>query len=212
MWVQFPYGLYRLGDPPNYEPDPRSELRVEAMRRGQTIEACLYDWMMERDGTELIFGPVTNFHDGDLSAALELLTNEDSVVGLSDGGAHCTILCDLAQSTFLLTHWARDRSRGARLKLEDAVRLQTAKTADAWGFADRGRLVPGLKADINLIDFDALSMSAPRMAYDVPAGGRRLVQDVSGYEATIVSGDVVQLHGERTEARPGRLIRCGSPP
>jgi len=209
MWAHFPYGLYKLGDPPDYEPEPTSELRTEAKRRGEPVEECLYDWMMERNGTELIFGPVTNYHSGDLSAAMELLINEDSVVGLSDGGAHCTILCDLAQSTFLLTHWARDRTRGARLKLEDAVRLQTSKTADAWGLTDRGRLVPGLKADINLIDFDALTMSAPRMAYDVPAGGRRLVQAVSGYEATVVSGEVVQLRGKRTEARPGRLIRCG---
>jgi N-acyl-D-aspartate/D-glutamate deacylase len=209
MWAQFPYGLYKLGNPPNYEPTPEMELRSESRRSGRTVERCLYDWMMERNGTELIFGPVTNFHSGDLSAAMELMVDGESVVGLSDGGAHCTILCDLAQSTFLLTHWVRDRTRGPRLELEHAIQLQTGKTADAWGFRDRGRLVPGLRADINLIDFDRLSMSAPQMAYDVPAGGRRLVQPVSGYEATIVAGEPVVLRGERTEAKPGRLIRCG---
>jgi N-acyl-D-amino-acid deacylase len=210
MWMQFPYGLYKLGDPPDYEPSPKSELREEAKRRGQQIEECLYDWMMEQDGTELVFGPVTNFHDCSLSAAMELLTNEETVVGLSDGGAHCTILCDLAQSTFLLTHWVRDRSRGPRLALEEAVKLQTANTAAAWGLKDRGRLAVGLKADINLIDFEGLKLCAPKMAYDVPAGGRRLVQSVSGYEATLISGEVVQLRGERTDALPGRLVRCGA--
>ena len=209
MWTQFPYGLFKLGDPPEYEPHPNAELRQEASRRGQRMEETLFDWMMERDGTELIFGPVTNFHDGSLSAAMELLMDDEAVIGLSDGGAHCTILCDLAQSTFLLTHWVRDRSRGPRLKLEEAVRLQTERTANAWGLRDRGRLAVGLKADLNLIDFDGLKISAPTMAYDVPAGGRRLVQSVHGYEATIVAGEVVQFRGERTDAMPGRLVRCG---
>jgi N-acyl-D-aspartate/D-glutamate deacylase len=129
------------------------------------------------------------------------------VLGLSDGGAHCGLICDASMPTYLLTHWVRDRSRGARLGLEEAVHLQTGRTARTYGFTDRGVLKPGKRADFNLIDLDGLRLHAPEMVFDLPAGGRRLVQHVDGYETTVVGGQVTYVKGEPTGARPGRLVR-----
>jgi N-acyl-D-aspartate/D-glutamate deacylase len=129
------------------------------------------------------------------------------VLGLSDGGAHCGLICDASMPTYLLTHWARDRTRGERIPLEQAVRLQTGNTATVYGLTDRGTLEVGKKGDINVIDLDALRLHAPEMVFDLPAGGRRLVQRVDGYRATVVSGEVTFEDGEATGARPGRLVR-----
>jgi N-acyl-D-aspartate/D-glutamate deacylase len=130
-----------------------------------------------------------------------------TVLGLSDGGAHCGLICDASMPTYLLTHWARDRVRGPRIPLEQAVRLQTANTAAVWGLGDRGTLEPGKRADLNVVDLDALRLRAPEMVHDLPAGGRRLVQRAEGYGATVVAGEVTFEDGERTGALPGRLVR-----
>ena len=139
-----------------------------------------------------------------------MMLHPRTVLGLSDGGAHCGLICDASMPTYLLTHWVRDRTRGERIPLEQAVRLQTGNTAAVYGLTDRGTLEPGKKADLNLIDFDALRLHAPEMVFDLPAGGRRLVQRVDGYRATIVSGEVTFENGEPTGARPGGLVRGGA--
>jgi len=129
------------------------------------------------------------------------------VPGLSDGGAHCGIICDASFPTYLLTHWTRDRKRGEKLTIPFVVAAQSRKTALSVGLTDRGLIAPGYKADVNVIDYDRLHLHPPKVHYDLPVGGRRLLQDVDGYEATIVSGVVTRRHGEATGRRPGKLIR-----
>ncbi|HZQ87465.1 MAG TPA: amidohydrolase family protein, partial [Acidimicrobiales bacterium] len=136
--------------------------------------------------------------------------NPGTVLGLSDGGAHCGLICDASMPTFLLTHWVRDRSRGERLPLELAVHLQTGRTARVYGFTDRGVLEPGKRADMNVIDLDGLCLYEPEMVHDLPAGGRRLVQRVDGYTHTVLAGQVTFEDGKPTGARPGRLVRFGA--
>ena len=135
------------------------------------------------------------------------MTHPRTVLGLSDGGAHCGLICDVSMPTYLLTHWVRDRSRGERIPLEQAVRMQTSRTAEVYGMTDRGVLAPGKRADVNLIDLDALTLHAPEMVHDLPAGGRRLVQRADGYRMTLVAGEPTFVDGEPTGARPGRLVR-----
>jgi N-acyl-D-aspartate/D-glutamate deacylase len=199
--------IFPLGDPPDYEPAPETSVAATAVREGRTPEAVVYDWMLERDGRQLLFAPLANYVDSNFEALREMMLHPRTVIGLSDGGAHCGLICDASMPTYLLTHWVRDRSRGARIPLEEAVRLQTGNTAAVYGLTDRGTLEPGKKADLNLIDLDALRLHAPEMVFDLPAGGRRLVQRVDGYRATIVSGEVTFEDGEATGARPGRLVR-----
>jgi N-acyl-D-aspartate/D-glutamate deacylase len=148
-----------------------------------------------------------NYSDGNHDAIREMMTHPAGVLGLSDGGAHCSMICDASYPTFLLTHWARDRHRGEKLPLEYVVRKQSHDTAQLFGLTDRGVLAVGKKADLNVIDMDALTLHAPRMAFDLPAGGHRLVQGASGYCATIVSGVVTRRDSVDTGARPGRLVR-----
>src|SRR5882762_9541720 len=136
-----------------------------------------------------------------------MMTNPNTVLGLSDGGAHCGLICDVSMPSYLLTHWVNGRSRGERIGLEQAVSLQTSRTASAYGFTDRGVLAPGMRADINLIDLDGMQLHATEMVFDLPAGGRRLIQRADGYVATLVAGDVTFEHGEPTGTRPGRLVR-----
>jgi N-acyl-D-aspartate/D-glutamate deacylase len=138
-----------------------------------------------------------------------MLTHPLTLIGLSDGGAHCGLICDASMPTYLLTHWARDRSRGAGIPLEQVVKLQTSDTARVYGLRDRGLIAPGMKADINLIDFEGLALHAPEMVFDLPAGGRRLVQRADGYRATLCSGEVIFENGEPTGALPGKLVRGG---
>jgi N-acyl-D-amino-acid deacylase len=137
------------------------------------------------------------------------LQHPRTLLSLGDGGAHCGYICDASLPTFMLTHWTRDRSRGGRLPLELIVKRQTADTAQMYGFKDRGRLAVGLKADLNLIDYNKLSLHAPHFVWDLPAGGRRLIQKADGYLATFVAGQTIFEHGEATGALPGRLIRGG---
>ena len=201
--------IFRLGDPPDYEPPPEHSVAATAEREGRRPEEVVLDWLLERGGRALLFAPLASYVDHDHEAIREMITHPRTVLGLSDGGAHCGLICDASMPTYLLTHWVRDRTRGARLPVEQAVHLQTARTAAAYGFTDRGTIEPGKRADLNLVDLDALRLHAPEMVFDLPAGGRRLVQRVDGYRATVVAGEVTLEDGEPTGARPGRLVRLG---
>ncbi len=199
--------LFPLGDPPEYEPAADTSIAAVARRRGVSPEEIAYDLMLERNGRELLYLPFLNYSGFDFEPIREMLLHPRTVIGLADGGAHCGVICDASTPTFLLTHWARDRHRGGRLPLEHLVRRQTRDTARLYGLHDRGTLEPGMKADVNLIDVDALALAPPEMVFDLPAQGRRLIQRARGYRATIVSGDVVAEQGEVTGALPGRLLR-----
>jgi N-acyl-D-amino-acid deacylase len=199
--------LYVLGEPPDYEPTPDRTVAAIAAARGEDPLAVLYDLMLESDACAMLMLPFFNYSDRNHDAIREMLTHPAGVVGLSDGGAHCGLICDASYPTFLLTHWARDRHRGDKLPLEYVVRKQSHDTAELFGLTDRGTIDVGKKADVNVIDMAALTLHAPRMAYDLPAGGQRLVQGASGYVATVVSGVVTRRNSVDTGARPGRLVR-----
>jgi N-acyl-D-aspartate/D-glutamate deacylase len=162
---------------------------------------------MQNDGNEWIYFPLINYSDHSLEPQLAMMNHPESIVGLADGGAHCGLICDATAPTFMLVHWVKNRSRGPRISLERAVWMQTSRTADFYGMSDRGRLAPGLLADINVIDFENLRLEAPYWAADLPAGGRRLLQDARGYDCTIKSGIVTWMNGQPSDARPGKLVR-----
>lgn len=199
--------IYDLGNPPDYEPTPERSVAAIAAARGEDPLATLYDLMLQADAGAMLMLPFFNYADGNHDAIREMLTHPAGVLGLSDGGAHCGMICDASYPTYLLTHWARDRHRGEKLPLEYVVRKQCRDTAQLFGLGDRGVIEVGKKADINVIDMEALTLQPARMAYDLPAGGRRLLQGASGYVATIVSGTVTRRNGADTGARPGRLVR-----
>ncbi len=199
--------IFVLGDPPDYEQAPEQSLAGIARRTGKRAEEIAYDVLLERDGSGMLYVPLLNYVSGNLDTTREMLTHRDTLPGLGDGGAHVGIICDASTPTFLLTHWARDRKRGAKLPIETVISRQARETAAAVGLNDRGVIAPGYKADINVIDFDRLTLRAPEVAYDLPTGGRRLMQRAEGYVATIVSGAVVRREGADTGARPGRLVR-----
>jgi N-acyl-D-amino-acid deacylase len=199
--------IYPLGFPLDYEPTPDQTVAAIAKRRGQDPLATMYDLMLECDAGAMLMLPFYNYAAGNHDAIYEMLTHPAAVSGLSDGGAHCGLICDASYPTFLLSHWARDRHRGPKLSLEYVVRKQTLDTATLFGLSDRGVIEVGKKADLNVIDMDALTLELPKMVYDLPAGGRRLIQGANGYDATVLSGAVTRRHGIDTGARPGRLIR-----
>ena len=198
---------FGLGDPPQYAPPVDDGLQAIAERTGVSVFEVALDAMLTAGGTGRLYLPVMNYADGNLDATREMLLDPNTVPGLSDAGAHCSLICDASMPTFLLTHWARTADPADRLPVEWVVKRQTADTADLVGLGDRGRLVPGHRADVNVIDLDALTTGTPTMRRDLPAGGRRLVQKARGYRATIVAGEVVHRDGEDTGARPGRLVR-----
>ena len=199
--------MFQLGDPPDYEQPPEASIAAEAKRRGVTPEELVYDLMLERDGHNLLYLAMANYAEGKLDAPLAMLRHRDVVPGLGDGGAHCGTICDGSYSTYLLSHFVRDRTRGEHLSLPDAVRLLTSATADVIGLKDRGLIASGYKADINVIDFDRLRLHPPEIVGDLPSGGRRLIQRADGYDATIVNGQVTYRDGIPTGALSGRLIR-----
>ena len=163
--------------------------------------------MLEENGRGMLYVPFLNYAAGNLDAVREMLRDPNSVPGLSDGGAHCGIICDASFPTYLLTHWTRDRTRGEKLSIPFVVAAQSRRTAESIGLMDRGVLARGYKADINVIDYEKLHLHPPKVHYDLPMGGRRLLQQIDGYDATIVSGVVTQRHGQATGARPGRLVQ-----
>jgi len=199
--------MFPLGELPHYEPHPDQSVQAMAEREGRPALEVLYDAMCESDGRALIYFPLLNYADFDFEAIRTQLLDSNALLSLSDGGAHCGLICDVSSSTFLLSYWTRDRKRGERIALEKAVRMQTLDTATAYGLLDRGVLKSGYKADINIIDYENLNIGAPRVVYDLPAGGRRLIQKATGYDTTIVSGQPIYTGGEATGALPGQLIR-----
>ena len=198
---------YTLGDPPEYEPGPERSLAGIAAATGRPALAVAYDAMLEDDGRGLLYVPILNYSDGDLHAAREMLLHPRAAAGLGDGGAHCGVICDASQPTFMLTHWTRDRTRGERLPLEQVVKMQTHDTARLYGLTDRGTIEVGALADLNLIDYERLQLTNPRVVDDLPAGGHRLLQGAVGYVETIKSGVTTFAEGVDTGARPGALVR-----
>lgn len=199
--------MFLLGDPPDYEQPPERALGAQASRQGRQPEELAYEAMLENDGRGMLYVPFLNYADGNLNAVHEMLRDPHAVPGLSDGGAHCGIICDASFPTYLLTHWTRDRSRGDKLSIPFVVAAQSRKTALSAGLADRGVIARGYKADLNVIDYDRLHLHPPKVHYDLPVGGRRLLQQVDGYDATVVSGVVTQRFGSPTGQRPGRLVQ-----
>ncbi len=198
---------YALGSPPEYEPGPERSLAGMAAASGRTPLEVAYEAMLDDDGRGLLYVPILNYANGDLEPARDMLLHPRSVAGLADGGAHCGVICDASQPTFMLTHWTRDRVRGERLPLEWMVKKQTHDTARLYGLTDRGTLEAGAIADLNLIDYDGLQLGNPTVVADLPAGGMRLVQDATGYVETIKSGVTTFSEGKDTGARPGALVR-----
>ena len=205
MVAQSFHKMFPLGDPPDYEPSPELSIQARAEAAETPPVEMAYDLLLERDGRELMLFPLANFSDGNLDVVREMNLAEGTVPGLSDGGAHCGVICDASFPTYMLTHWARDRDDG--LPVELVVQRQSRDTARQVGLEDRGTLEPGMLADVNVIDFDNLTLRAPEMVYDLPASGRRLIQKAEGYRATIKSGEVIYRDGEATGLMPGQLIR-----
>jgi N-acyl-D-aspartate/D-glutamate deacylase len=199
--------IFPLGDPPNYEPAPDASVAAIAVRQGRAPEDVAYDLLLERDGKAILYRPLSNYSYGNLDTVHDMLGHDATIVGLGDGGAHVGVLCDSSAISYMLTHWTRDRSRGEKFPLPWAIKRVTRDSATAVGLHDRGVVAPGYKADINVIDYDHLQLRPPEVVYDLPSGGRRLVQRTDGYVATIVSGVPVYRGGEPTEALPGRLVR-----
>ena len=199
--------LFPMGADPDYEPAADRTVAAIAAREGRTPAEVALDALLANDGRGMLYHPFLNYADGSLQPSFHMLTHRDTVPGLSDGGAHVGMICDGSFPTSNLVHWTRDRTRGPRIPLETMIARQTRDTAQAVGLLDRGLIAPGYRADLNVIDYEGLSLEAPRVAYDLPAGGRRLVQAAHGYVATIVAGVVTQRDGEPTGALPGRLVR-----
>jgi N-acyl-D-aspartate/D-glutamate deacylase len=192
----------------DYEPDPATDsLAARAAATGRTPQELALEALCADDGHGMLYVPLFNYSDGDLGMLKVLHEHPATRMGLSDAGAHCGSICDGGMPTFMLTHWARDRSRGDRMALEHVVRRQTSETAALFGMVDRGVVAPGMKADLNVIDFDRLGFSRASMAYDLPTGARRLVQRAQGYAMTVCNGVPIVEDDEFTGALPGRLVR-----
>ncbi|AZI37326.1 putative hydrolase [Caenibius tardaugens NBRC 16725] len=198
--------LYPMGNPPNYEPAAASRLGARAQEEGRNAAELALDALLEQDGRGLLMMPSSNYVDGNLDMARRMISDPNTIIALGDGGAHYSLICDSSFPTFVLTHWVRDRTEG-RLPLAWAVRQLSHEPARAVGLDDRGLLRPGYKADINVIDPERLELPAPTIVYDLPAGGRRLIQQAKGYELTMVSGMVTYRNGEASGALPGRFVR-----
>src|SRR5580692_1828594 len=200
--------MFPMGDPPNYEPEEKDSIAAMAARSNHTPDEVAYDYLA--GGAErFLFFPIVGYNEDNLDIIHMMLTDDATILGLSDGGAHCSSIVDASVPSWMLIHWARDRTRGERLPLEMVVKRQTSETAGFFGFHDRGVLAAGKKADVNVIDYEALRLHVPEVRYDLPKNGRRLVQRVDGYRATFVSGAPTFENGEYTGATPGKLVRAG---
>ncbi|WP_428672097.1 N-acyl-D-amino-acid deacylase family protein [Reyranella sp.] len=201
--------LFPFAERPDYEPPASDSIASRARTLGRDPAELAYEMLLERDGQATFYRPLLNYAAGNLDACAEMLGHRDSLVSLGDGGAHCGFICDASLPTFMLAHWTRDRRSGHRFSIPEIVKALSHDNARAVGLVDRGVIAPGAKADLNVIDYDRLQLHAPRVAYDLPAGGRRLLQDATGYRATIVAGVVTQRDDRPTGALPGRLVRGG---
>jgi N-acyl-D-aspartate/D-glutamate deacylase len=199
--------IFKLGEPPDYEPAPDQSIAAIADRLGRDPSEYLYDLLLENDGRELLLRPLLGYSNFTQDPIREMVLHPATALGLGDGGAHVGAICDASIETYMLTHWVRDRSRGERLPVELVVRKMTSDTASLYGLEDRGVVKPGYRADLNVIDLDGLVLHRPEMVYDLPGGARRLLQTADGYDATIVAGEVVMRDGVDTGARPGKLVR-----
>ena len=199
--------IFPMGDPPNYEPSYEESIEGIAKASGRDPVELLYDRLLDRDGRELFLAPVLNYSNLSADPIREMLYHPRAVLGLGDGGAHCGIICDASIQTFMLTHWVRDRTRGDKVPVEFVVRRMSKDTADLYGFHDRGVVAEGMKADLNVIDLEGLTLRAPEMIFDLPAGGRRFMQRAKGYRYTICAGEITLENDEPTGAHPGRLLR-----
>lgn len=200
--------MFKLGDPPNYEQSEEESIGYRALQNGESVISGLYDAILEDNGHALIYYSLYNYIDCNLDNVHEMLSHPLSLPGLSDGGAHVGTVCDGSFPTFMLSHWTRDR-QGPKFELEKMIKMQTSATAEFIGLHDRGVLKVGKKADINIIDYENLQIKPPHLVADLPAGGKRLLQDVNGYIATIVNGEIINEKGQLTGAMPGRLVRLG---
>jgi N-acyl-D-amino-acid deacylase len=199
--------MFELGEQPDYEPEPHLSLAHQGQASGVDPQELAYDILLSKNGKGMIYFPLLNYSDSDFDAVREMMLDDNARFGLSDGGAHCGVICDVSMPSYLLSYWVRDRTRGERLPLEWVVHKQSQNTAELFGLKDRGLLKPGYRADINLIDFEKLQIKAPRMVYDLPGDARRLIQEVQGYRMTLCAGEVIFEDGVATGAMPGKLIR-----
>ncbi|MBM4569091.1 amidohydrolase family protein [Rhodococcus hoagii] len=203
--------LYEMGEGFNYEPAKDCSIGAQAERLGVSPESLVYDKLLDSDGRNILYLAFSNYADFSLEPSREMLLNANAVPGLGDGGAHLGVICDGSIYTHLLTHWGRDRQQGERIPLPLLIHMMTKRCADTMGLHDRGLIAPGYRADLNVIDLVNLELQLPRVVRDLPAGGRRLMQDARGYTATIVSGVVVSANGQHTGALPGNLVRGPQP-
>jgi N-acyl-D-aspartate/D-glutamate deacylase len=203
--------MFALGDPPDYEPRPEDAIGPRARARGMAPAELALEHMLERGGRGMLYFPSLNYAQYSLDPSLEMMRHPHAVLGLGDGGAHVGTICDASFPTTMLTFWTRDRARGAKLDLAWVIKAHSHDTARAVGLDDRGLVQPGYRADLNVIDYDRLTLRAPEVVYDLPAGGRRLIQRAEGYSAAIVAGEITYRDGVPTGRRPGRLVRGARP-
>ena len=199
--------IYPIGAPPDYEPAPETSIAAQAEIKGCSPEVLAYELLMENNGTAILYRPLSNYAYGNLDTVFDMMHDPNSLLGLGVGGAHVGVLTDASAITYMLTHWTRDRTRGNKVKLPWAIKRLTYDNANAIGLKDRGIIKVGKKADLNIIDYQNLKINKPEVRYDLPAGGKRMVQRIDGYDATIVSGQVVARLGNPTDILPGKLVR-----
>ena len=196
-----------MAEQPDYEPTRSPRWPPSRDRAASSRSAIALEQMLKNGGRGMLYVPFLNYAGGLPGRRSHVIAHPDSVPGLSDGGVHVGMICDGSFPTSMLTHWTRDRTRGPKLPLEDVIRMQTRDTACTVGLYDRGLIAPGFRADLNVIDYESLTLHAPQVVYDLPAGGRRLIQKATGYVATLIAGQVTYRGGEPTGALPGRLVR-----
>jgi N-acyl-D-aspartate/D-glutamate deacylase len=199
--------LFPFGDPPNYEPDPSTSIAAQAERTGRNPDDLAYELILQDEGRAFLYTPFANYRHGNLDACREMMADPNTVIGLGDGGAHVGMISDASFPTFLMTHWSKECGRSDGFDLSWLIKRQTSDTARTVGLMDRGVIAPGMKADLNVIDVAKLALPAPRMKFDLPAGGKRLLQKADGYRATVLSGTITYVDGQATGALPGRLVR-----
>ena len=199
---------YALMQDSSYEPTKDESFAALATKAGyDDVRSYLYDYLVAGDGRAFVIVFFTNYTGYSLDPVREMQLDDTTVTGLSDGGAHVSLIFDAVNPTYQLTHWARDRSRGETLPLAHVIHRQTRRNADLFGFTDRGLIAPGMRADINVIDFDQLRLGTLELRHDLPSGGARLMQGASGYLATMINGKITRRFDQDTGIRSGRLLR-----